>query len=81
MPPRDSRHFVPALVTLGEIRAFFSADHARPRPDPVNLLHRLVEGKPVDTPPIKAPQALTLTNEPHAVAREEHLHAGFSEQS
>ena len=32
----------------------------------LNLLHRLGEGKPVDTPPIKAPQALTLTNEPHA---------------
>ena len=26
----------------------------------LNLLHRLVDGKPTDTPPIKAPQALTL---------------------
>ena len=32
----------------------------------LNLLHRLVDGKPRDTPPIKAPQALTLTNEPQA---------------
>ena len=32
----------------------------------LNLLHRLVDGKPMDTPPIKAPQALTLTNEPQA---------------
>ena len=29
----------------------------------LNLLHRLVDGKTMDTPPIKAPQALTLTNE------------------
>ena len=32
----------------------------------LNLLHRLVDGKPMDTPPIKAPQSLTLTNEPQA---------------
>ena len=32
----------------------------------LNLLHRLVHGKPMDTPPIKARQALTLTNEPQA---------------
>jgi hypothetical protein len=32
----------------------------------LNLLHRLVDGKPMGTPPIKAPQALTLTNEPQA---------------
>ena len=32
----------------------------------LNLLHRLVDGKPTDTPPIKAPQALTLTNERQA---------------
>ena len=32
----------------------------------LNLLHRLVDGKPMDTPPIKAPHALTLTNEPQA---------------
>ena len=32
----------------------------------LNVLHRLIDGKPMDTPPIKAPQALTLTNEPQA---------------
>ena len=32
----------------------------------LNLLHRLVDAKPVDTPSIKAPQALTLTTEPQA---------------
>jgi hypothetical protein len=32
----------------------------------LNLLHRLVDGKPMDTPPIKAPQTLTLTNESQA---------------
>ena len=32
----------------------------------LNLLHRLVDGKPMNTPPIAAPQALTLTNEPQA---------------
>jgi len=32
----------------------------------LNLLHRLVDGKPMDTPPIMAPQALALTIEPQA---------------
>jgi hypothetical protein len=32
----------------------------------LNLLHRLVDGKPTDTPTVKAPQALTLTTEPRA---------------
>ena len=32
----------------------------------LNLLHRLVDGKPMDTPSIKAPQALTLNTEPRA---------------
>jgi transposase len=32
----------------------------------LNLLHRLVDGKPMDTSAIKAPQALTLTTEPQA---------------
>src|SRR3984957_11427155 len=32
----------------------------------LNLLHRLVDGKPTDTPTIKAPQALTLTTEPQS---------------
>jgi len=32
----------------------------------LNLLHRLVDGKPTDAPGVKAPQALTLTTEPQA---------------
>jgi hypothetical protein len=32
----------------------------------LNLLHRLVDGKPMDTPPINAPQALALNTEPQA---------------
>ena len=32
----------------------------------LNLLHRLVDGKPVDPPAVPAPQALTLTSEPQA---------------
>jgi transposase len=32
----------------------------------LNLLHRLVDEKPTDTPVLKAPQALTLTTEPQA---------------
>ena len=32
----------------------------------LNLLHRLVDGKPVNTPPVKPPNALTLTTEPQA---------------
>ena len=32
----------------------------------LNLLHRLVDGKPTDTPSIRAPQALTLAIEPQA---------------
>ena len=32
----------------------------------LNLLHRRVDGKPMDTPPTKAPQALALTTEPQA---------------
>ena len=32
----------------------------------LNLLHRLVDGKPTNTPPIRAPQALTLVTEPQA---------------
>jgi hypothetical protein len=43
----------------------------------LNLLHRLVDGKPMDTPPIKAPQALTLTTEPQAnVERYDALRKG-----
>jgi len=30
----------------------------------LNLLHRLVDGKPVDAPPVNPPNALTLTIEP-----------------
>jgi hypothetical protein len=32
----------------------------------LNLLHRLVDGKPMDVPALKAPQALTLATEPQA---------------
>ena len=32
----------------------------------LNLLHRLVDGKPVDPPAVKPPDALTLTSEPQA---------------
>lgn len=32
----------------------------------LNLLHRLVDGKPTDAPAVRAPQALTLTTEPQA---------------
>jgi hypothetical protein len=32
----------------------------------LNMLHRLIDGKPTDTCPIKAPQALTLTTEPQS---------------
>ena len=29
----------------------------------LNLLHRLVDGKPIDAPPVKPPDALTLTTD------------------
>ena len=32
----------------------------------LNLLHRLVDGKPLDAPLVKPPSALTLTTEPQA---------------
>jgi hypothetical protein len=32
----------------------------------LNLLHRLIDGKPPDAPPVKPPSALTLTTEPQA---------------
>jgi hypothetical protein len=32
----------------------------------LNLLHRLVDGKPLDAPPVKPPGALALTTEPQA---------------
>jgi hypothetical protein len=32
----------------------------------LNLLHRLVDGKPHDAPPVKPPGALALTTEPQA---------------
>jgi len=32
----------------------------------LNVLHRLVDGKPVDAPPVNPPNALTLTIEPQA---------------
>ena len=32
----------------------------------LNLLHRLIDGKPIDPPAVKPPNALTLTTEPQA---------------
>ena len=32
----------------------------------LNLLHRLIDGKPIDPPAVKPPNALTLTSEPQA---------------
>jgi hypothetical protein len=32
----------------------------------LNLLHRLVDGKPMDAPSVKAPHALALTTGPQA---------------
>ncbi len=43
----------------------------------LNLLHRLVDGKPVDAPPVKPPNALTLPTEPQAnVERYDALRKG-----
>jgi hypothetical protein len=39
---------------------------ARRRRRILNLLHRLVDGKPIDPPAVKPPNALTLTTEPQA---------------
>ena len=38
----------------------------------LNLLHRMVDGRPTDTPTTKAPQALTLTTEPRADVERYH---------
>ena len=51
---------VPAAVELAPEAGAPTKTHI------LNLLHRLVDGKPTDTPTIKAPQALTLTTEPRA---------------
>ena len=32
----------------------------------LNLLHRLIDGKPIDPPTVNPPNALTLTTEPRA---------------
>lgn len=32
----------------------------------LNVLHRLIDGRPITPPTVEAPQALTLTNEPEA---------------
>ena len=32
----------------------------------LNVLHRLIDGKPVDAPPVKPPNALALNTEPQA---------------
>lgn len=43
----------------------------------LNLLHRLVDGKPLDVPPVDAPQALALSREPKAnVTRYDSLRGG-----
>jgi hypothetical protein len=43
----------------------------------LNLLHRLLDGKPIDVPPIDAPQALNLDCEPEAnVLRYDSLRDG-----
>lgn len=45
----------------------------------LNLLHRLVDGKAPTIPPVDAPQALVLTQEPRAdVERYDALRAGAS---
>ena len=47
----------------------------------LNLLHRLLDGKPTSTPPVTAPQALRLVSEPMAnverydALRRENRHA------
>jgi hypothetical protein len=47
----------------------------------LNLLHRLLDGKPLNTPPVTAPQALRLVSEPMAnverydALRRENRHA------
>jgi hypothetical protein len=47
----------------------------------LNLLHRLLDGKPLSTPPVTAPQALRLISEPMANVeryddlRQENRHA------
>src|SRR3546814_2482858 len=47
----------------------------------LNLLHRLLDGKPIATPPVTAPQALRLVSEPVAnverydALRRENRHA------
>src|SRR3546814_10844615 len=52
----------------------------------LNLLHRLLDGKPVTTPPVTAPQALRLVSEPMAnverydALRGEARHASRSEE-
>ena len=43
----------------------------------LNLLHRLIDGKPITPPMVTAPQALALANEPRAdVARYDALRQG-----
>src|SRR3546814_3685201 len=47
----------------------------------LNLLHRLLDGKPVTTPPVTAPQALRLVSEPMAnVERYDALRGERSEE-
>ncbi len=41
-------------------------DRAPTKTHILNLLHRLIDGKPASAPAIEAPQALTLNREPRA---------------
>jgi hypothetical protein len=68
--PRDGRDL--ALVLQHDEQAVLAAVElaleagAPTKTHILNLLHRLVDGKPTDAPTIKAPQALTLTTEPQS---------------
>ena len=43
----------------------------------LNVLHRLIDGKPASTPPVATPQGLALSQEPRAdVDRYDTLRAG-----
>ena len=39
----------------------------------LNMLHRLIDGKPIDSPAVKPPNALTLTTEPQAKSQSQNL--------
>src|SRR3546814_17806386 len=58
-PPRSTR-----TVTLFPYTSLFRSVPTKTHIP--NLLHRLLDGKPVTTPPVTAPQALRLVSEPLA---------------